>query len=129
MKTRFRTSVIILCIVFITLLFTYIARIFDSSNNNYLKEKWMQIDQKAKVVIYTKPTCGYCIKAKNFFTEKRIKFEEIDVEHDNEKREELIEQTGSKTVPLIFINDTYIGGCTDMLAMAEDGKLYQLLAN
>ena len=128
--SRYRRNTVILFLAFATLLFSYIASIFDSNNMSrkmkniqYLK---MVDKMDTKVVIYTKPTCPYCIKAKDFLKEIGMKYQDIDVSNDIPLREKLIEQTGSKTVPLIFINDKYIGGCSDMLAMAEDGRLERL---
>lgn len=127
MNNRFRKNIVIFILGFATLLFAYIASMYDS-NNATRKIKNIQhlkmIDKMdTKVVIYTKPTCPYCIKAKDFFKDNEIKYDEIDVSNNDTLRQKLIEQTGSKTVPLIFINDQYIGGCTDMLAMAEEGRL------
>jgi glutaredoxin-like YruB-family protein len=57
----------------------------------------------ANVAIYTTPTCGYCEKAKEFFNEKGVQYEEFDVSSDQEKRAEMIEMTGQMGVPVINI--------------------------
>jgi glutaredoxin 3 len=127
---RFRRNTILLALAFFSLLFSYIASMYDSNNiSRKLKniQHLKMVDKMdTKIVIYTKPTCPYCIKAKDFFKDTGIKYEEIDVSSNDPLRQKLIEQTGSKTVPLIFINDAYIGGCSDMLEMAEDGRLERL---
>lgn len=127
---RFKTNIVILGFAFCTLLFAYIASIYDSNNvTRTMKniQHLKMIDKMdTKIVIYTKPTCPYCIKAKDFLKEIGATFQDIDVSNNIPLREKLIEQTGSKTVPLIFINDSFIGGCSDMLAMAEDGRLEKL---
>lgn len=68
---------------------------------------------KIVVIIYTIPTCSYCIKAKLLLDKKSIPYKEIIV-NDPIKRQ-LIKKTGQKTVPQIFINDKFIGGYTDLV--------------
>lgn len=63
-----------------------------------------------KVSIYTTPTCHFCHMAKDFFTEKGIKYEEYNVASDTDKRAEMIDITGQMGVPVIQIdNDVIIG--------------------
>ena len=132
MKSKFKANILIITLAFFSLLFAYIASIYDSDNSSRNMKNIQRLkmtDKKfdAKVVIYTKPTCGYCLRAKNFLKDIRVKYEEVDVSLDPMMHQELIEQTGSRTVPLIFINDKYIGGCSDMLEMSEDGRLETIL--
>lgn len=68
-----------------------------------------------KIKIYSKDYCSYCDQAKRFFKEKGLAFEEIDVTKDLELMERIKKETGHKTVPLIFINDRFIGGYSDMM--------------
>jgi glutaredoxin 3 len=131
MMNKFKKNIVILGLAFFSLLFIYIASIYDNNHDSPKMKniKWLKMTdniENTKVVIYTKPTCGYCIRAKNFFKDTGIKYVEIDVSTNQILHQELIEKTGSKTVPLIFINDEYIGGCSDMLKMAEDGRLERL---
>ena len=64
-----------------------------------------------KVVIYSTPTCTYCLMAKDFFREKGVEFEEIDVSGSEEKREELLKLTdGQMGVPVIVIDGTVVFG-------------------
>ncbi len=125
MRNRFRRNFLILVLALCSILLSYTAKMFNKSDH-HLREKFMQAEN-VKIVIYTKPTCGYCIKAKNFLKDMNVQYDEIDVAQNPELHAELIEQTNSRTVPLIFINDQYIGGCSDMLEMAEDGRLQKLL--
>lgn len=82
----------------------------------------------AKVEIYTAPGCPFCTRAKNFLKEKGIKFTEIDVMKEPQRRQEMRERAeGRKTVPQIFINDKGIGGCDDMLALNDAGAFDKLL--
>ena len=81
----------------------------------------------ANVLIYTRPSCPYCIKAKNLLNQKGIIFTEICINEHPEKREEMIEKSGRNTVPQIFINDKSIGGCDDLHDLDQKNKLNQLL--
>lgn len=79
------------------------------------------------VRIYTTPTCYYCDRAKALLRKKGVEFEEIDVEIDGEAMKQVIKITGRQTVPQIFIEDFHVGGCDDLYAYEELGKLDSLL--
>lgn len=79
------------------------------------------------VLIYTTPVCPYCVRAKQLLKKKGLSFREIDVSNDPKTREYLIETTGQRTVPQIFIHGKSIGGCDDMYALDRQGKLDELL--
>lgn len=80
------------------------------------------------VTIYTKQTCPYCVMAKNLLGHKGVtSFNEIRIDLDPAKRDEMIEKTGRMTVPQIYIGDTHVGGFDDLAALNKDGKLDQLL--
>ena len=83
----------------------------------------------AQITLYTKDYCPYCTKAKNLFKRKGIEqFTEIDITHDEKLQQEMIEKSGGrKTVPQIFINGTHVGGCDDLYALNDAGKLDALL--
>lgn len=81
----------------------------------------------AKVVMYSKDPCPYCVNAKRLLTNKGITFEEIDLTDRLEELQKLKEKTGWRTVPMIFINDKMIGGYTDLRALEESGELDKLL--
>lgn len=82
------------------------------------------------MVIYTTPTCPYCIRAKSLLDSKGVNYENIDLSKElPQVRTELTERTGSRTVPQIFINDQFVGGCDDIHALDREGKLDQLLAS
>lgn len=81
-----------------------------------------------KIVIYTKPTCPYCMRAKALLAQKGASFEEIDIAAEPHRRDEMIARAnGGYTVPQIFINDRHIGGCDDMMALEYAGDLDPLL--
>jgi glutaredoxin 3 len=82
----------------------------------------------AKVEVYTTSYCPYCVRAKSLLKNKGVAFEEIDVSHDREMREKMIELSGGRrTVPEIFINGKIIGGYDELRALETAGKLDPLL--
>ena len=83
----------------------------------------------ADVIIYTKPSCPYCLRALSLLRKKGVEFTEIEAAFDPEKRQEMIARAnGRATFPQIFIGAQHIGGCDDMMALEFDGKLDALLA-
>ncbi len=81
------------------------------------------------VKMYTTAYCPYCIRAKQILESKGVEaIEEIRVDVQPEERLKMMEITGRRTVPQIFIGDTYIGGCDDMVALDRRGGLDRLLA-
>ena len=81
------------------------------------------------ITIYTKDYCPYCVKAKELLKQKKQSFTEIDVTHDADKLQEMLAKSnGKRTVPQIFIGDTHVGGCDDLYALNQAGKLDPLLA-
>ena len=74
----------------------------------------------ANVEIYTKATCPFCHRAKALLAQKGVAFQEIAIDGDAEKREEMIKRSGRTTVPQIFIDAQHIGGCDDLYAL--DGR-------
>jgi glutaredoxin 3 len=82
----------------------------------------------AKVEIYTTKLCPYCYRAKALLAEKGIAFHEVDVSFDPKMRRQLLDRTGRRTVPQIFINEQSVGGYDDIAALDEEGKLTQLCA-
>lgn len=81
------------------------------------------------VRIYTTPICPYCARAKALLKKKGVEAEEIDVFMDADARRDMSEKSGgARTVPQIFIGDTHVGGCDDLYALEQNGKLDRLLA-
>jgi len=81
------------------------------------------------VIIYTTPICPFCARAKSLLRKKGSAFEEIDVMMDSKARLEMEEKSGgARTVPQIFIGDTYVGGCDELHALERDGELDALLS-
>ncbi len=80
------------------------------------------------ILIYTKEYCPYCTQAKKLLKEKNQQFTEIDLGLRPDLRDEMISKSkGRNTVPQIFINGQHIGGCDDLYALEDQGKLDELL--
>ncbi len=81
------------------------------------------------VKVYTAGNCCYCHMAKDLLRRKGAPFEEHDVTGRNDLRAELRQRAGGRgTVPQIWIGETYVGGCDDLLTLERAGKLDALLA-
>lgn len=81
----------------------------------------------AKVLMVKKNPCPYCDRAKNLLDGKGIPFEVIDLTDKMDELQAWKEKTGWKTVPMIFINDTLVGGYTDLKALDDEGKLDEMV--
>jgi glutaredoxin 3 len=83
----------------------------------------------AAIDIYTIRYCPYCQDAKELLSRKGVSFHEIDASTNRDIRKEMIERAnGGSTFPQIFIGATHVGGCDDLYALEETGKLDPLLA-
>ncbi len=80
-----------------------------------------------EVIIYSTRICPYCVRAKNFFSKKGIEYTEIMIDSDMSLMREMMEKTGRKSVPQIFIGDYHVGGFDDLIEHDMDGKLEALL--
>ncbi len=81
----------------------------------------------AQVQVYTKQNCPYCLSAKRLLQRKGVSFEEIDVENDEAKRAWLVEASGQRTVPQIFVDGRSLGGFSDLDALDKQGRLDPIL--
>jgi len=80
------------------------------------------------VKMYSTATCPYCLRAKALLKQRGVEqIDEIRVDLHPEKRSEMIAETGRRTVPQIFIGDTWVGGCDDLVALDQRGGLLPLL--
>lgn len=81
------------------------------------------------VKMYTTAVCPYCIRAKQVLKSKGVdQIEEIRVDENPAERAHMMQITGRRTVPQIFIGDKHIGGCDDLVALDSVGGLTPLLA-
>jgi glutaredoxin 3 len=80
------------------------------------------------VRMFTTQVCPYCIRAKQLLKQRGVDvIDEIRVDLNPTRRDEMIQQTGRRTVPQIFIGDTWVGGCDDLVALDQRGGLLPLL--
>ena len=80
------------------------------------------------VEIYTKASCGFCVRAKRMLEMKKVEYREIPVDRGGPPKEEMVQRAkGRSTVPQIFINGHHVGGCDDLMALEYDGKLDAML--
>ena len=80
------------------------------------------------VKMYTTQVCPYCVRAKSLLKQRGVEqIEEIRVDLDPEQRDAMITLTGRRTVPQIFIGETHVGGCDDLIALDQRGGLQTLL--
>ena len=83
----------------------------------------------AKVEIYTSQLCGFCHAAKRLLKAKGVKFDETDVGRNPGEKATMIQRAnGGRTVPQIFIDGKHVGGCDDLYALEQAGKLDPMLA-
>jgi glutaredoxin 3 len=82
----------------------------------------------AEVVIYTRKMCGFCTAAKKLLSDKGVAFRELDATFDFDLKQEMIDKSGRRTFPQIFINEEHVGGCDDLFALDKAGKLDPMLA-
>lgn len=81
----------------------------------------------ARIEIYTTGYCGYCRRAKALLDTKPVSYEEIRVDAEPERRAEMVQRSGRRTVPQIFIDERGIGGCDELFALERAGDLDKLL--
>jgi glutaredoxin 3 len=81
------------------------------------------------VRMYTTQVCPFCIRAKALLRQRGVaQIDEVRVDLDPAQRMRMMELTGRRTVPQIFIGDTHVGGCDDLMALDQRGDLMPLLA-
>lgn len=82
----------------------------------------------ARVKMYTTQVCPYCIRAKQLLKQRGVEaIEEVRVDLNPDERQTMVAITGRRTVPQIFIGDTHVGGCDDLIALDQRGGLTPLL--
>jgi len=80
------------------------------------------------VRMYTTQVCPYCQRAKALLKQRGVAaIDEIRIDLDPVQRDKMVEMTGRRTVPQIFIGDTHVGGCDDLIALDQKGALVPLL--
>ena len=82
-----------------------------------------------RVLMYSTAVCPFCVRAEQLLRARGVsEIEKLRVDLDPALRLEMMEKTGRRTVPQIYIGDTHVGGCDDLIALDHAGKLAALLA-
>ena len=82
----------------------------------------------AAVKMYTTQVCPYCQRAKALLKQRGVEqIEEIRIDLDPAQRDHMMQITGRRTVPQIFIGGTHVGGCDDLIALDQRGGLVPML--
>ncbi len=81
----------------------------------------------AKVVMYSTGVCPYCQMAERLLISKGVAVEKVRIDLQPERRAEMMEKTGRRTVPQIYVGETHVGGYDDLAALEREGKLDELL--
>ncbi|XP_029358359.1 thioredoxin reductase 3 isoform X2 [Echeneis naucrates] len=103
----------------------------NDAGKNELRCRIQQLIDSNQVMVFSKSYCPYCVKVKDLFTELKVECNvlELDLLEDGTNYQEmLLEMTGQKTVPNVFINKTHLGGCDKTMQAHKDGSLQQLLS-
>ncbi len=81
-----------------------------------------------KILMYTTAVCPYCVRAEGLLRRKGVaEIDKVRIDLDPVRWDEMMERTGRRTVPQIYIGDFHVGGCDDLFALDHDGKLDRLL--
>ncbi|KAG5836100.1 thioredoxin reductase 3 [Anguilla anguilla] len=101
-----------------------------NSGRDQIKSRIQELIDSSEVLVFSKSSCPYCVKVKDLFRELNVKYKvvELDLMDDGSGYQDmLLEMTGQKTVPNVFINKTHVGGCDKTMQAHQDGLLQQLL--
>lgn len=83
----------------------------------------------SSIVMYTTAVCPFCLRAEQLLRARGVEhIDKIRIDLEPARRAEMVERTNKRTVPQIFIGQTYVGGCDDLIALDRAGKLASLLA-
>ena len=81
------------------------------------------------VTMYTTQVCPFCVRAKALLKQRGVEqINEVRIDLDAQQRQQMMEITGRRTVPQIFIGDTHVGGCDELIALDQRGGLLPMLA-
>ena len=89
-----------------------------------------QENRMISVELYSSASCGYCVAAKTLLKQKGFDYEEIRIDMDPVRRDEMLSRSGGRrSVPQIFINGIYVGGFDELVAADRSGKLAEFAAS
>lgn len=82
-----------------------------------------------RVLVYSTRICPFCVMARRLLERKGVTFDEVKVDEDPVRRQEMMQKTGRRTVPQVFIGETHVGGYEDLAALEHAGRLDALLTD
>lgn len=83
----------------------------------------------SKVLMYSTAVCPYCVRAEQLLRARGVtEIDKVRIDLEPERRDEMMQKTGRRTVPQIYIGDFHVGGCDDLYELDRQGKLVPLLA-
>lgn len=85
-------------------------------------------DSDKPVFMYIKASCPFCSMAQALLEKKGVAFDKVDINVEPERRDEMIERSGRRTVPQVFVHGEAVGGYDELAALEESGRLDELLA-
>ena len=88
--------------------------------------RWL--NDMTDITFYSSNYCPFCIRAKQLLDSKKVPYNEIIVDGKPDVRAKMARLAGRTSVPQIWINDTHVGGCDDLMALDRSGKLDRMLA-
>jgi glutaredoxin 3 len=84
--------------------------------------------ERPPVTLYTRRWCGYCFAARRLFKRLGVRYEEIPLDRQPERRAEISKLAGGwRTVPMIFIGDRFVGGYSEIAALHRQGELVSMV--
>jgi glutaredoxin 3 len=84
----------------------------------------------SKVLMYSTAVCPYCVRAEQLLRARGVtEIDKVRIDLEPERRDEMMQKTGRRTVPQIYIGDFHVGGCDDLYELDRQGKLVPLLAD
>ena len=81
----------------------------------------------ARVLMYISAACPFCQSAERLLLEKGVRIEKVRVDLEPARRAEMMQKSGRRTVPQIWIGERHVGGCDDLYALESEGRLDPLL--
>ncbi len=87
------------------------------------------MSEASRVLMYSTAVCPFCVRAEQLLRARGVvDIEKVRVDLDPARRAEMLERTARRTVPQIYIGETHVGGCDELIALDRAGKLLPLLA-
>lgn len=83
---------------------------------------------RPEITVYSRAACRFCVTARQLLAARGVEWTEVSLDDEPGRHTEMVERSGRRTVPQIFIGDFHVGGCDDLQALDEEGALDRMLA-